>query len=341
MKQILVYGDSLSWGIVPGTRQRLPFSQRWPGILEAELCKTGQPVRVFENCLNGRRTSTPDPVKAGRDGLQGVTQVVEAHSPLDLIIVLLGTNDFQVAPGFDAGDAAKGVADLVQAMRSAPIEPGMSVPPILVIAPPPIREPKGTMAEKFLGAPERCDGLASALSAMCARSACLFFDAASVIEASAVDGVHIDADQHAKLGLAVASVVASSLSASHADQAALKPSLPALPMAPIAWDDFTKVELRVGRVIQAEVFAKARRPAYKLHVDFGPDIGIRKSSAQITALYGPQDLVGKQVVAVVNFPPKQIGPFMSECLVTGFHDAEGQVSLCVPEHEVPLGTKLL
>ncbi len=112
-------------------------------------------------------------------------------------------------------------------------------------------------------------------------------------------------------------------------------------MDTIDWNDFTRVELRVGRVIAAEPFAEARKPAYKLHVDFGPEIGLRRSSAQITSLYQPGDLVGKQVVAVVNFPPKQIGPMMSECLVTGFHDAEGNVSLCVPEHDVPLGTKLL
>jgi tRNA-binding protein len=112
-------------------------------------------------------------------------------------------------------------------------------------------------------------------------------------------------------------------------------------MNQIEWNDFTKVELRVGRVIAAEVFAEARKPAYKLQIDFGSEIGVRKSSAQITALYTPESLIGKQVVAVVNFPPKQIGPLMSECLVTGFHDTEGRVTLCVPEHEVPLGTKLL
>lgn len=112
-------------------------------------------------------------------------------------------------------------------------------------------------------------------------------------------------------------------------------------MQAIAWNDFMKVELRVGRVVSAEHFAQARKPAYQLQIDFGPEIGLRKSSAQITALYRPEDLVGKLVVAVVNFPPKQIGPMMSECLVTGFHNADGQVTLCVPEHGVPLGTKLL
>lgn len=112
-------------------------------------------------------------------------------------------------------------------------------------------------------------------------------------------------------------------------------------METISWDDFTRVELRVGRIVAAEVFAQARKPAYLLQVDFGPELGIKKSSAQITVHYQPEDLIGKQVVAVVNFPKKQIGPVMSECLVTGFHDANGAVVLCVPEHEVPLGTKLL
>ena len=112
-------------------------------------------------------------------------------------------------------------------------------------------------------------------------------------------------------------------------------------MDTIGFDDFLKVELRVGRVLSAEAFAQARKPAYILHVDFGPELGVRKSSAQVTVHYRPEELVGRLVVAVVNFPKKQIGPLMSECLITGFHDADGAVALCVPDREVPLGTKLL
>ena len=109
----------------------------------------------------------------------------------------------------------------------------------------------------------------------------------------------------------------------------------------IEWDDFIKVELRVGRVLSAEPFPQARKPAYILQVDFGADLGVRKSSAQVTGLYRPDELVGRLVVAVLNFPDKQVGPLMSECLVTGFHDADGNVALWVPDRDVPLGTRLL
>ena len=109
----------------------------------------------------------------------------------------------------------------------------------------------------------------------------------------------------------------------------------------IDWKAFERDKLRVGRVVSAEPFAKARVPAYVLHVDFGETIGTRKSSAQITARYRPEDLVGRLVVGVVNFPPKQIGPFMSECLITGFRDERGDVLLCIPDGAVPLGAKLM
>ena len=111
-------------------------------------------------------------------------------------------------------------------------------------------------------------------------------------------------------------------------------------MAEISWSDFERVELRAGTIVSAEPFPEARVPAYKLLVDFGTDIGRKKSSAQITDLYDAEDLVGKQVIAVVNFPPKQIGPFMSECLVTGFHRSDNKVVLATVERQVPNGARL-
>lgn len=111
-------------------------------------------------------------------------------------------------------------------------------------------------------------------------------------------------------------------------------------METINWNDFEKVELRAGTILKVEDFPEARKPAYRLEIDFGEDIGIKKSSAQITKHYTKEDLLGKQVVCVVNFPPKQIGPFFSECLTTGFADNNGDIVLINPEREVPRGSKL-
>ncbi len=108
----------------------------------------------------------------------------------------------------------------------------------------------------------------------------------------------------------------------------------------LSWDDFMRVELRAGTVISAEEFPEARKPAYKVMVDFGPDIGIRKTSAQITTLYKPEELVGKQVLGVVNFPIKQIGPMRSEFLLTGIYGDNDSVILAVPDKPVPNGARL-
>ena len=111
-------------------------------------------------------------------------------------------------------------------------------------------------------------------------------------------------------------------------------------MADINWQDFEKVEICVGTIVSAEIFPEARKPAYKLKVDFGDKIGIRRSSAQITDLYDVDELPGKQVIGVVNFPPKQIGPFVSECLVTGFVQPDGSVILAVPDKPAVNGQRL-
>ena len=108
----------------------------------------------------------------------------------------------------------------------------------------------------------------------------------------------------------------------------------------ISFDDFLKVDVRVGRVVEAEEFPEARKPAYKLRIDFGPEIGIKKTSAQITKHYTPETLVGRLVMAVVNFPPRQIGPVMSEVLTLGVPDADGEVVLMAPDKDVPIGGRL-
>lgn len=211
MKQILVYGDSLTWGIVPGSRQRLAAVRRWPVILETELLRQGHQVRIIEDALNGRRTVWDDPFKPGRNGLDGLQQRIEIHSPLALVILMLGINDFQSVYQFTAAQSARGISVLVRAIRSAPIEPGMPVPPILIVGPPLPGVPAGDMAEKFDGASRKSTGLTAAYSAMAVEEGCTFFDAARVISTSRVDGVHLDADQHGVLGRELVGTVAALL----------------------------------------------------------------------------------------------------------------------------------
>lgn len=207
MKQILVYADSLSWGIVPGTRHRLEFNLRWPGILEAELNAHGIPSRIMEDCLNGRRSVWDDPFKPGRNGLVGLAQCIESHSPLALVILMLGTNDFQSMHANNVWHSAQGIAALVSEIRQAPIEPGMPTPSILVVAPPPMQNPRGAIASKFLGGEEKSAGLAEAYRKVTLELGCHFFDSATVTSSSKVDGVHLDAEQHLVLGKTIAAVL--------------------------------------------------------------------------------------------------------------------------------------
>ena len=111
-------------------------------------------------------------------------------------------------------------------------------------------------------------------------------------------------------------------------------------MDQISYDDFAKIDIRVGRIVQADEFPQARKPAYKLRIDFGPEIGVKNSSAQITKYYGPQDLVGKLVLGVINFPPRQIATFFSEVLTLGVILGEGDICLVYPDRDVPLGSRI-
>jgi lysophospholipase L1-like esterase len=206
---ILVYSDSATWGIVPLTRRRLPFHARWPGVMELELAQASKSVRVIEDCLNGRRTVWDDPYKPGRNGLVGLEQRIEIHSPLALVMLMLGTNDFQSMHPHTAWHSAQGTLALIQAIRRAPIEPGMPVPAILVIAPPPMRTPQGPLARKFTDAPAKSAGLGAALEEIAATAGCHYFDAGTVVSASAVDGIHLDEEQHGELGKALARFVAA------------------------------------------------------------------------------------------------------------------------------------
>ena len=211
MQHILVYSDSLSWGSIPTTRRRLPFEQRWPGVMELALCSSGRKVRVIEDCLNGRRTVWDDPFKPGRNGLVGLAQRIEIHSPLDHVVLMLGTNDFQSMHPHNAWHSSQGILALVSAIRTAPIEPGMPVPPVLVVAPPAIQTPQGPIAPKFAGGERKCAGLADAYRQACEEIGCDFFDAGSIVGSSAVDGVHLDAEQHLALGKALSRVLGSLL----------------------------------------------------------------------------------------------------------------------------------
>tara|TARA_B110000483_G_scaffold234349_1_gene304277 strand:+ start:2102 stop:2740 length:639 start_codon:yes stop_codon:yes gene_type:complete len=211
MKQILVYSDSLTWGIIPGTRRRLEFNDRWTGYMENLLNQNGVEVRIIENCLNGRRTVWNDPFLPGRKGDVGIEQVIEMHSPLDLVIIALGTNDFQSMHSFNAWHSAQGIRTILNRVKSAPLEPGMPAPSLLIVTPPLIKTPKGPIAPKFKGGEVKILGLAEEYKKISDELQCHYFDCSSVTTSSKVDGVHLDKDQHHLVGAAISRLVATIL----------------------------------------------------------------------------------------------------------------------------------
>jgi len=203
-KSILCYGDSITWGYNPKDASRLPPGERWPRILEDEL---GGRARVIEEALNGRTVATDEPSRACRNGLAMLPPLLEAHAPLDVVIIMLGTNDCAPCYGLTSGRIAMNCAGLIRAVQSSMAGPGEARPELLLIAPPPLGALSPEMALLYAGGEAVSRGLAAAYATVAARFNCLFLDAAKVAEASKIDGVHLDAPEQHKLALAVRRMV--------------------------------------------------------------------------------------------------------------------------------------
>lgn len=192
-KHVLCYGDSMSWGIIPGTRQRHPYEKRWPGILQQLV---GPDIRIIEECLNGRTTVWDDPFRPGRNGKELLLPLLHSHSPIDLVILFLGTNDLQNMYGVTAYESALGAGVLVDTILACRSEPMTAPPKVLLVSPPRIIRPCGTMEEKFRNAEEKSNDFSRWYKRITEERNCHFFDAAEIIRPSLVDGVHLDELQH-------------------------------------------------------------------------------------------------------------------------------------------------
>ncbi len=199
-KSVLCYGDSVSWGIIPGTRQRHVFEKRWPGILQGLL---GPRIHIVEQCLNGRTTAWDDPFRPNRNGKELLLPVLQSHAPLDLVILFLGTNDMQTVYGVNAYASSLGAGVLVDTILSCRAEPMQNPPQVLLVSPSHIVQPCGAMAEKFRGAEEKSLAFTQWYQRAATERGCSFFDAADVVGPSIVDGVHWDETQHQQFATAI------------------------------------------------------------------------------------------------------------------------------------------
>ncbi len=202
---ILVYGDSMSWGIIPGSRNRQPRSLRWPGVMQQQL---GSEINVIEECLNGRTTHFDDPNRPKRNGLEYVQMILESHSPIDLIVVMLGINDFQDAIAANAIESAAGYKKLISRLQTLKPEPIKNPARILAIVPPDIVKPLNTMAYKFSGYSRGYGAEARYIDVLKALDA-PYIRASNYITLSRFDGVHLDTHGHRLLGQEVAKRVTS------------------------------------------------------------------------------------------------------------------------------------
>lgn len=205
MKTLLCYGDSNTWGFTPGSGVRYAPEVRWPGVLQAAL---GAEFRVIEEGLNARTTVMEDPTRVGRNGLPYLRPCLDSHAPLDLVILMLGSNDLKHRFGLSPFDIAQNVGMLLEVIQSSRAGVKNLAPPVLVVSPPHVGPlPAGYFVEMFAGAEEKSQGFVRHYRLIAAQYGCSFLDAAEVVHASPLDGIHLDADNHRLLGERIAGAV--------------------------------------------------------------------------------------------------------------------------------------
>jgi lysophospholipase L1-like esterase len=208
MKTILCYGDSNTWGYDPATQERYGHEQRWTRRLQALL---GAGYWVIEEGQNGRTTVHDDPVEGNRNGLTYLLPCLESHKPLDLVVLMLGTNDLKLRMSKTSQDIARSVGRLVKHIQTSESGPGNGAPKVLIIAPPPLGK-LTDFSESFSGGSEKSRTLGAQYRIVASERGCAFLDAGTVIRSSDVDGIHFDADQLPLLATAVKEAVISSFS---------------------------------------------------------------------------------------------------------------------------------
>lgn len=203
MKTILCFGDSNTWGYDPVSQKRYARAVRWTGVLQQTL---GNSYLVIEEGLNGRTTVWDDPIEGYKNGKDYLIPCLETHKPLDLVIIMLGTNDLKVRFSLSAFDIANGAGVLVDVVQKSAVGPDDKAPPVLLMAPPPLGE-LSDFAEMFEGAGAKSQRFTEHYRRVAGEYGCEFLDTAQVIEASDIDGVHYEPGEHQKLGKAVAAKV--------------------------------------------------------------------------------------------------------------------------------------
>jgi lysophospholipase L1-like esterase len=203
VKSVLCYGDSNTWGYEPASGERFPEDVRWPGVLAREL---GSEFRVIEEGLNARTTVRDDPVEEYKNGKDYLRPCLESHRPLDLVIVALGVNDLKARFFASASDAADGAGILVAIAQRSGAGPGGNPPAVLLVAPPSVGR-LTELAEMFAGAEEKSKGFARQYRRVAEKYGCELLDAGELVRSSDLDGIHLEVDEHCKLGEAVATRV--------------------------------------------------------------------------------------------------------------------------------------